>query len=272
MALSLVPIGFFHDPPLSTRPLTLTAAERALALDPGLVDAHVALAAVTVVHDWDWEGGERAWKHIIERWPSNADAHHWYGYLLSALGRHPQSLEQREQALALDPLSSSYNTSFADTLTILGRLDEAITRHRRTLDLDPGFFRARLGIAAVHLARGDMPGLLTELEAAIGLEPDNPLVLAWLGHAYGRAGRHAEARAVLRRLQGRTGYLSPVIPAQVHAGLGDRDAAIHALEAAFRERSPMLVSVMVDPPLRAAPRRPAVRRPPAPDEASGVRA
>jgi len=41
-------------------PLAREAAERAVALDPGLAEAHVSLGYVRLFQDWDWKGAERA--------------------------------------------------------------------------------------------------------------------------------------------------------------------------------------------------------------------
>jgi hypothetical protein len=89
--------------------------------------------------------------------------------------------------------------------------------------------------------------------------------MAALGHAYGIAGRAADARKLLRQLERRAAaqYLSPVYLAFVDAGLGDRDAAFARLDEAFADRSPMLTGAKIDPlldPLRGDPRMAALLR------------
>jgi hypothetical protein len=84
--------------------------------------------------------------------------------------------------------------------------------------------------------------------------------MAAVGFLYGQSGRTKEAQAVLAEFddlarQGR--YASTYAIAVVHAGLGDRDGALAALDAAYRERSHWLLWLKRDPrwdALRADPR------------------
>jgi TolB-like protein/DNA-binding winged helix-turn-helix (wHTH) protein/Tfp pilus assembly protein PilF len=265
LALTRVPLGLAYDPPEKARQSIRAAAERALATDPGNIDAHLALISVTMDLEFDWKQSEQGYKGVIARSPSSAQARQWYGYLLAALGRYDEALVERERAVALDPLSSSYTTSLADTLALLGRPHDAMARYRQTLDLDPGFLRAHMGVAALHLARGDRASAVSQLEHAARVAGEDPLITAPLGHAYGLAGRRDAAHAILGRLTARAkaAYLSPVLLAQIHAGLDDRDLAMRELEEAYRQRSPLLVSAAIDPflrPLHGDPRFEALLR------------
>ena len=81
----------------------------------------------------------------------------------------------------------------------------------------------------------------------------------WLGWTYGRAGQAAKAREVLRRLEERskTRFVSPILLAEVYAGLGDRDHAFAELERAFALRDPRLPNIGFSPtlePIRDDPR------------------
>jgi hypothetical protein len=63
--------------------------------------------------------------------------------------------------------------------------------------------------------------------------------LAQLAHTTAMAGRHDDARALLRRTleRSRTEYVSPGAIADVYIGLGEGDEALTWLEKAFAERS-----------------------------------
>ncbi len=255
LAMTYGPLGFFGYIPAAEASSQLhAAAEKALQLDPALVDAEVALVAARVLYKWDWVAAERAYTRLLERHPNHAQARLWYGHLLQMIGRFDDALVERERALASEPLSLQFNTSVADTLTVLGRLDEAITRYRRTLELDAGFTAAHqgLGIALLSVGRGDEAIRLLEEGARVASDPRS---IAALGFAYGTVGRASDARGALARIEkrGRAQYLSPIYQAFVLAGLEDRDAAFQRLEEAFRDRSPMMVGLMFDPllePLR----------------------
>ena len=62
------------------------AAMEALRLDDRLAEAHTALAAVSLWHDYDWAAAEREFQRAIALNPNSAYAHHWYALLLSLPG------------------------------------------------------------------------------------------------------------------------------------------------------------------------------------------
>jgi adenylate cyclase len=51
------------------------AAQRAIALDEQLGEAHVALALILLGSDWDWAGAEREARRAVALNPSDAEAH-----------------------------------------------------------------------------------------------------------------------------------------------------------------------------------------------------
>ena len=50
-------------------------------------------------------------------------------------------------------------------------------------------------------------------------------------------GKQAQAKKILRELEGKTVYISPYALATIYAGLGDKETAFKFLERAYRERS-----------------------------------
>jgi TolB-like protein/Tfp pilus assembly protein PilF len=237
-------------PAADARPRLRAAAERALTLDPGLVEAHIALATVTA-HGWYWQEGERAWIEILDRSPNNGTARLWYGWLLGGLGRFTEGLAERERAVAADPLSLQNNSSLAASLCLIGRCREAVAQFQLTLKLDPQFPAAHSGLGWASLKMGKWQEGIAAFEEAVRLSNGDIRTIAALGHAFGIAGRTAEARAILQTLEERSRqrYIAPFLLAWVHAGLGERDAAFARLEEAYREGSPGLMHIKADPPL-----------------------
>jgi Predicted integral membrane protein len=83
-------------------PKARAAAEKALALDESLVEAHTALALIREQYEWDWPGAEREFKRAIELNPNYATAHQWYSEYLTFLGRTEESLAQIRLAHKLE--------------------------------------------------------------------------------------------------------------------------------------------------------------------------
>jgi hypothetical protein len=66
------------------------------------------------------------------------------------------------------------------------------------------------------------------------LSPDSVAALGRLAFAYARAGRHEEARSLLRRLETQIGVTrEPWVLAPVYAALGDAGRALEIQEAAY---------------------------------------
>ena len=84
------------------------------------------------------------------------------------------------------------------------------------------------------------------------LEVDRiPILLAMLGHTHAIAGHRAQAEEVLTALEyeSKSRYISPYDLAVIHAGLGDKEAAIRELQRAYDDRSAWMVFVALDPRL-----------------------
>jgi TolB-like protein len=90
-------------PQAQTVPLIKAAAEKALALDPNLADAHLSLAGVKWNYDWDWQGAEREYKRAIELDPNNTLAHEFFGGYLISMGRIEEGLIEQERAQEIGP-------------------------------------------------------------------------------------------------------------------------------------------------------------------------
>jgi tetratricopeptide (TPR) repeat protein len=93
-----------------------TAAENAIRLANVLSEAHVSLAHVLVLHDWDWRRAEEEYQCAIELDPNSAQAHNWYSELLQVQGRTDESVREVQKAAQLDPVNLQYAAVILTTL------------------------------------------------------------------------------------------------------------------------------------------------------------
>jgi TolB-like protein/tetratricopeptide (TPR) repeat protein len=112
-------------------------AEKALQLAPDLAEAHAAMGAICFEYDFDWSSGEKHLRRSVDLKPSCAEGRHWYGDLLSVLGRHDDALAQAILTLRLEPLSVLYQLRLARILDEAGRHHEATDAFTRALEMDP---------------------------------------------------------------------------------------------------------------------------------------
>lgn len=234
-------------------------AECALRLDPNLSHAHLAVANIRAMLDWDWDAAEAGFKQAIALNPSSDGAHRWYGLLLAGLGRLDESVRQAQIARELDPLCLVVGTSAAWTQFMAGDYESSIATCRHIMDMMPKFTPAWRVLGASMLQMGRAAEGVMELESAAATAPADPVLLSWLAHAKAIRGECGVARKILEALDrlGNERFVPAYHLALAHAGLGDADTAFALLDRACEERDPALINLAGDPrfdPLRRDPR------------------
>jgi DNA-binding winged helix-turn-helix (wHTH) protein/TolB-like protein len=238
-------------------PRARAAALKALELDPALGEAHAALGLIAMNYDWDWPGAEREFQTAIRLSPQYATVHHWYGEYLAYMGRFDEALSEIQRAAELDPLSLIIGADTGKILILARRYDEAVASLRRTLELDASFPLARAFLAVAHSAAGDHPAAIRALQ--LPGQEDEFVFLTYAASIHERAGDRVQARAAVARLVelSKQTYVSPVLLAYAHVGVGDVDAAFEAFDRMCAVRGLGAISVKVNPlsdPIRHDPR------------------
>jgi len=244
-------------PPKETHPKMMSAARKAIELDPDLAEPHVLLAEV-YQKQWQWSDAEAEFKRALELNSNDAGAHVGYAKWLLCQGRTDEALEWVQRARELDPLGGAGITPVGGVAITNGfilfyarRYDEAI-RELRNDDPDHWY----LGLALI--ANGQPDEAIPVLEKALG--PDrNPMVMGVLVRAYAHAGRRSEALHLVDELKRRQqkSYVAAAPFVNAYLGLGDNEQALAWLERAYEEQSNMLQLIKVHPyldPLRSDPR------------------
>jgi TolB-like protein/Tfp pilus assembly protein PilF len=250
-------LGLYDTPPKEVIPKAKSAAQRAIALDPNLGEAHGSLGLFYLWFEGDWAAAEHQLKRGIEVDPNSALAHTDYSHYLTAVGRHEQAIREVRRALELDPVSPLIYENAAGASHNARRFDEALDYCQRSLQLNPDFDPTHRMAGKIYLQKGMYDEAISAFVA--GHRMSDPL----LGHAYGRAGRSAEAMQILRELEERRkrDLASAADLAVIHLGLGDHAEALRYLEAALDESSStgtaLPAYLKVDPiwdPIRPDPR------------------
>lgn len=240
-------------------------ANRALALDSVLAEAHTALGGVSFYGDMDWDAAARHYRRAIALDPRYAQAHQWYSDVLVVLGRIDEAVLRAQRAAELDRFSPVVQWALARTLTIARRYDEAESQLRGMLEtrLDDQLAGLALMRLLLLTERPDEAfDRLLETATAVG-EPDASVEA--LRQAYDSAGWNG----ILEPVPG-----DPVVPTLAVRGvrgvlrggipildLSDTSRVLEQLECSFAERrfmfrkmTPDLVAGPDFDPLRANPR------------------
>jgi tetratricopeptide (TPR) repeat protein len=237
------------------------AAERALALDDELADAHCALAFAKLVFDYDWQGAESGFQRALALSPNHADAFDLYGRLCSAQQRYDEAIAMQRRAQEPDPLA--HRVDIATALLRAGRQAEALEAATQAVTFEPGYARAHATRGWVLMRSGRPAEGTAELERAVA--PGDTQWLAQLGQAYGEAGQTQRAREILHQLEerSRSGYVALYHFAYVHTGLNQPDRAVDYLEQAYEQRAGAVYGIkgsFLFAPLRGHPRFQALLR------------
>jgi TolB-like protein/Tfp pilus assembly protein PilF len=244
--------------PWEISPKAKTAAINALLLDDTLPEAHLALACVKMMYERDWSDAEREFTKAIELDPNYAHARNWYSHFLMAMGRIEESLVQSELALKLDALDDCVNQYLGWHYIHARHFDRAIGQLEKTLTGNPDFFLARVTLGMAYVQKGEFAKGISELEKAS--EKDKlPVVLGFLGHAYGLAGQREKALEILEELEdlSKRTYVPPYSIALIYAALGETSDTFEWLEKAYAADNEWLNWLKVAPEvdsLRSDPR------------------
>jgi TolB-like protein/DNA-binding winged helix-turn-helix (wHTH) protein/Tfp pilus assembly protein PilF len=240
-------------------PKARVAAEKAIALDDSLAEAHVSLAMVRQAYDWDWVGAQQEFKRAIALNPNYATAHQWYGLFLASLGEFPEAEAEILRARELEPYSAIINMALPEVYTSERRYDEAIVEYKKLLAMDPSFAGTYGNLAYVY-EKKKMFAQALEITRRKGFAVPDPAYSGKMQRAYAAGGFPAVLREGLKEdLQDRAGgkYVNALGIAATYIELGDEARAIEWLEKGYEEHSSKMQYLATDPqfdPLRSNPR------------------
>jgi TolB-like protein/Tfp pilus assembly protein PilF len=228
-------------------------ALRAIALAPELAEGHSALATYFHFGSLNLRRANEEYERALALAPGNARLLGFYGLFAVLMGRTETGIAAARRAVQLDPLNSNrygalgaahyfahqYKDSMAAT-------DEALARR----DEDPGLYGNR-GIAYYALRN------FQTARSSCEIKPDYWLSQVCLAITYDKVGRHADAEAMLAKLQASMGDARASQYGLIYAQWGDTARALDWLDTAMRLRQRGLAYLKTDPrwdPIRNEPR------------------
>jgi adenylate cyclase len=241
-------------------------ARRALALDPSLPEAHLALA-LALYNQWDFRGAEAEVDQAHELGPNSAMALVYKSGLTRLRGRFDEAARLARRALELDPLSPETLNEVATALLYSRQPDEAIALYKKVMEIDPEAAFARGNIGVAYVQKGMIEEGLASIRESIRMEGSfRPGMASDLAYALGKAGRSDELRALLAEAlawheKNNRGAQAVV---SIYASLGEKDKAFEWLEKAYVEHSGYFPSMLTEDysfeSLRTDPRMEGMKR------------
>jgi TolB-like protein/Tfp pilus assembly protein PilF len=212
--------------------------DAALRLDPNLPEAYDVQGRKLAALDWDWNAAIASHRRAVDLSPGSAQAHTNFGITLAFLGRE-EGIEVARRAAKLDPLSIRARQLLSQALYFQKRYREAMQASQEAIALDGKNDQPYIGLSLAQAAQGDYGSAVRSAEAGWGLQRGSENV-AWLGliaHPYAASGKRDKAIELLRQIEevSKAQYVSPMIFARVHIGLGNTDRVFEYLRRGFEQ-------------------------------------
>ncbi len=220
-------------------PTARAAAEKAIALDDSLAEAHLAVAGV----EWsalNFPAAEEEFQRAISLNPNYGNAHHWFGLFLVWEARYDEGLSHLRRAVDLDPLNLQFNSNLGQGFCAAKQYDSGVEQLKKTIQMDPNFGGAHGQLAACYryMERYDVM-YAQRLEAQRLFDDKEELALAEeASRVFAKSGyKAALAREIQMHVElSKRRYVDPASIAYDYADLGDKEQTFFWLDKALRDR------------------------------------
>jgi serine/threonine-protein kinase len=221
-------------------------AEKAVAIDPDLAEAHAALGWVRFFIEWKFADGLAELRHAQQLSPWNPTANDLMARVVAYLGQFQEAEKLAGQAVELDPLAYQARASLARILFAEGKLDEAEASARKAAELQPAAAGNHRWQVFVAVQRGDGEAALREAQ----LEPNEGYRRFELALAhYARGERRAADDALAELIAKDRNFLAYQI-AEVYAWRGETDKAFEWLQVSLDNHDTGTLSLLINPFMR----------------------
>ncbi|MEO8576042.1 MAG: tetratricopeptide repeat protein [Gemmatimonadales bacterium] len=232
-------------PGIDAWPRVRAHATRAIRLDPRLGEAHATLAHATLCYDYDWTLAERLYREALILDPVSLVSRTLYSlYYLTSVGRTDDALDIADRARDEMPDVPGGITVLYAMICVFGRsFERGLREIDFALEGTPMFVQAHWVRGMAQEGLGDFAGAIETFERGVEMTKGSSLLLSQLGRACASYGDLDRARQVLSELDQRRENGGPAgyYTAEILAALGETEAALDRLYAAYRQRNPFMV-------------------------------
>ena len=227
------------------------AAERALALDPSLPEAHVWLGILASTYEYDWANAAAHFARAMTSVPVAPVLRHMNAYFyLRFVSRADEAVAEHRRALQEDPLNLIIRVGLVLSLYSAGRDREATDEGHRLLELAPDF-PASYALHVLNVLTEPPLAARAFAERLHAVTPGSAGSVGLLAGVLRRGGDEDRAAALMRDVADPDEYGNAVDHALYELVGGDTDRAFDAMARLVEQRHPLLIMVVVGGPYGA---------------------
>ena len=238
--------------------------EEAMQEEAQSADVHAVLAKGQCFYDWDTDAAQTSIEAALRLAPADYLPNECAARISLFHNQPDDAITYARRAIEASPMTARSIGVLAYALGYRGEAHEAIERIDEIYRLDPGNQELQAWYIWVQAMHGDAERAC-EVGAALQAQlPGMATITALHALAHARAGHAPQARAILKTLEDENEYATRgnTIASFAWCALGDKPAALGALEAAARDREYWLGFTLHHPglgDLRTEPRHQAIR-------------
>jgi TolB-like protein len=231
-----------------------TAAEKAIAIEPGLAEAHGLRAEIAFMADETADVLEHEVRRALELNPNLAQAHTILAALAGSLGIAEAYAAENEAAYRLDPLSPPTIRSLGNAYFFSGRFEEALAHWKATMEQAP--LDSCRGLADYHMLKGDFEQAELMVKELERIAPGSDFALLCRGYLSALRGDRPAALKMIEKLQetSREGYSRASSVGFIYFALGDLDRFFQVMFAAAKAHTMQAARIRMSPLFSAARR------------------
>ncbi len=236
--------------------------QKALSIQPDLVEALVTLGFIQTSFDWDWKSAEQTLKQVVEAAPNFSLGRMRHGMLLTYLRRFDEAQSELEQAIKLNPISPAILSNLGIVYSCRKDFIKAEECFRKALELDDKWVNAHWLLSRCLWLQGRKAESLNYAASGTRLEHDTPFAQKIEDKIQTEEPETVVSFLIEQwRLKSESTHSLSIACRAI--SINDREQALAMLEKSYAERLPWIIQIAASPdfePLRDEPRFQAIVR------------
>lgn len=211
-------------------------AQKALAINDQLCEAHAVLGNIATWYKRDWVLAEQELLKSIQLNPNYSTSHQYYAELLALLGRMKESVKEINFAIILDPNNPSGYLLRANRFYNMGNFEQALSDAQKAISIKPNYVSAHWTCFRILYHQKKDKDALAELKTIFQLADPEKKHSQTLDKCYSEEGLQACVSWAIIQIENNpkitrfSPYYKYKLMAELYAMIGEQELALEYLQ------------------------------------------